>query len=108
VAESVNILLESAPSHINISSVAAEIASVIGVREAYHVHVWTITSGVYALSAHVVVDDMPVSGSRKLLHEIQNRLAKNFKILHSTIQFECERCVENGVCPLPEDVKNHR
>jgi cobalt-zinc-cadmium efflux system protein len=108
VTESVNILLESAPSHINIASVAAEIALVSGVREAYHVHVWTITSGVYALSAHVIVDDMPVSGSRELLKEIQHRLSERFKIIHSTIQFECERCVENGACPLPEDVKNHR
>jgi cobalt-zinc-cadmium efflux system protein len=108
VTESVNILLESAPSHINIASVAAEIALVSGVLEAYHVHVWTITSGVYALSAHVIVDDMPVSGSRELLKEIQRRLSERFKIIHSTIQFECERCVENGACPLPEDVKNHR
>jgi cobalt-zinc-cadmium efflux system protein len=108
VTESVNILLESAPSHINIETVAAEIATVNGVREAYHVHIWTITSGVYALSAHVIVDDMPVSGSRVLLQDIQHRLAERFKIIHSTIQFECERCVESGVCPLPDDVKNHR
>ena len=54
------------------------------------------------------VDDMPVSGSRELLKEIQHRLSERFKIIHSTIQFECERCVENGACPLPEDVKNHR
>ena len=108
VFESVNILLESAPSHINIAAVAAEIAQVKGVREAYHIHVWTITSGVYALSAHVIVDDMPVSGSRELLHEIQRRLAEHFKILHSTIQFECERCEESGACPLPGDVKNNR
>jgi cobalt-zinc-cadmium efflux system protein len=108
VTESVNILLESAPSHINIAAVAAEIAAVKGVREAYHVHVWTITSGVYALSAHVIVDDMPVSGSRELLDAIRTRLAERFKILHSTIQFECERCVESGACPLPEEIKNHR
>jgi cobalt-zinc-cadmium efflux system protein len=108
VTESVNILLESAPSHINIETVAAEIATVNGVREAYHIHIWTITSGVYALSAHVIVDDMPVSGSRVLLQDIQHRLAERFKIIHSTIQFECERCVESGVCPLPDDVKNHR
>jgi cobalt-zinc-cadmium efflux system protein len=108
VTESVNILLESAPSHINIEAVAAEIATVNGVREAYHVHIWTITSGVYSLSAHVIVDDMPVSGSRELLKDIQHRLAERFKIIHSTIQFECERCVESGVCPLPDDVKNHR
>jgi cobalt-zinc-cadmium efflux system protein len=108
VTESVNILLESAPSHISIEAVAAEIATVHGVREAYHVHIWTITSGVYALSAHVIVDDMPVSGSRDLLQDIQHRLAERFKIIHSTIQFECERCIESGVCSLPDDVKNNR
>ncbi len=108
VTESVNILLESAPAHINVAAIAADIQELDGVKEAYHIHVWTITSGVYALSAHVVVDDMPVSGSRELLDAIRQRLAERYKILHSTIQFECERCAENGACPLPEDIKNHR
>jgi cobalt-zinc-cadmium efflux system protein len=108
MAESVSILLESAPSHINIAAVGEEIGKVSGVREAYHIHVWTITSGVYALSAHVIVDDIPVSGSRELLDAIRHRLANRFKILHSTIQFECERCVESGACPLPDEVRNHR
>jgi len=108
VSESVSILLESAPSHINIAAVAEEIARVDGVREAYHVHVWTITSGVYALSAHVIIDDRPVSGSRELLDAIRRRLTDRFKIMHSTIQLECERCDESGSCPLPVDIKNHR
>jgi cobalt-zinc-cadmium efflux system protein len=108
VSESVSILLESAPSHINIAAVAEEIARVDGVREAYHVHVWTITSGVYALSAHVIIDDRPVSGSRELLDAIRQRLIDRFKIMHSTIQLECERCDESGSCSLPADIKNHR
>ena len=108
VSESVSILLESAPSHINIAAVAEEIARVNGVREAYHVHVWTITSGVYALSAHVIIDDRPVSGSRELLDAIRQRLTDRFKIMHSTIQLECERCDESGSCSLPADIKNHR
>ena len=108
VSESVSILLESAPSHINIAAVAEEIASISGVREAYHVHVWTITSGVYALSAHVIIDDRPVSGSRVLLDAIRQRLTDRFKIMHSTIQLECERCDEIGSCSLPVDIKNHR
>lgn len=108
VSESVSILLESAPSHINVAAVAEEIASISGVREAYHVHVWTITSGVYALSAHVIIDDRPVSGSRELLDAIRQRLTDRFKIMHSTIQLECERCDESGSCSLPVDIKNHR
>jgi len=108
VSESVSILLESAPAHINITAVAEEIAAIDGVREAYHIHVWTITSGVYALSAHVIIDDRPVSGSRVLLDAIRQRLTDKFKIMHSTIQLECERCDESGSCSLPADVKNNR
>jgi len=100
VTESVNILLEAVPSHVNIETVAAEIAKINGVREAYHLHIWTITSGVYALSAHVLIDDQPVSGSRNTIDEIRDLLFRRFNILHSTIQLECERC-ETAVCSLP-------
>jgi len=108
VIESVNILLESAPSHINIATVAAEIGNINGVREAYHIHLWTITSGVYALSAHVLIDDQPVSRSRELLDDIRSRLEDKFKILHSTLQLECEKCDINPVCSLPVDTERHR
>jgi cobalt-zinc-cadmium efflux system protein len=106
--ESVNILLESVPSHINIESVAAEIATVEGVREAYHIHVWAITSGVYALSAHVLIDDRLVSGCRNVIDEIKALLTNKFNVLHSTIQLECEKCDMSPVCSLPRDAGNSR
>jgi cobalt-zinc-cadmium efflux system protein len=101
VTESANILLEAVPSHINIQTVAVEMAKIRGVREAYHIHVWTITSGVYAMSAHVLVDDQMVSGSRNISDEIRDLLSRKFNILHSTIQLECERCDSAAVCSLP-------
>ncbi len=101
VTESVNILLEAVPSHINVETVATEMAKIAGVREAYHIHIWTITSGVYAMSAHVLVDDQLVSGSRNISDEIKDLLAREFNILHSTIQLECERCDTAAVCSLP-------
>jgi len=103
VKESVSILLESVPAHVDIDIVATEIGKLAGVREAYHIHVWTITSGVYAMSAHVIIDDQLVSRSRDLLDEIRALLSKKFKILHSTIQLECERCDMNmnAECRLP-------
>jgi cobalt-zinc-cadmium efflux system protein len=108
VTESVNILLESVPSHINIATVAQAVASVPGVREAYHIHVWSITSGVHALSAHVIIDDQLVSDSRTVLDAVRAMLAEKFRILHSTIQLECSRCDEGGTCSLPADVKSVR
>ncbi len=108
VMESVNILLESVPSHLDLATVAAEIGKVPGVHEAYHIHVWTITSGVNALSAHVIIDDRTVSTSREILDDIRSLLARRFRILHSTIQLECERCETGGFCSLPQDVRNNR
>ncbi len=105
VKESVSILLESVPSHIDIETVAAAIGKVSGVREAYHIHVWTITSGVHAMSAHVLIDDQLVSGSRDLIDDIRTLLAEKFKILHSTIQLECERCDMNPMCSLPNNAQ---
>jgi cobalt-zinc-cadmium efflux system protein len=108
VKESVNILLESVPSHINIDTVTAEIAQVKGVREAYHIHIWAITSGVYSMSAHVLIDDQMISGCRNIIDEIRELLSKKFNILHSTIQLECDRCEMSPVCSLPNDVRKEQ
>jgi cobalt-zinc-cadmium efflux system protein len=108
VKESVSILLESVPSHIDIETVATAISKVKGVREAYHIHVWTITSGVHAMSAHVLIDDQLVSRSRDVINDIKTLLAEKFKILHSTIQLECERCDMNPMCSLPINVQQKR
>jgi len=107
VTESANILLEAVPSHINIQTVAVEMAKIAGVREAYHIHVWTITSGVYAMSAHVLVDDQMVSGSRNISDEIRDLLSRKFNILHSTIQLECEQCDTAAVCNLPNTSRHN-
>ncbi len=101
VRESVNILLEAVPAHIDIDTVASEIAKVQGVREAYHIHIWTITSGVYAMSAHVLIDDRLVSGSRNIVDNIRNMLSRKFNVIHSTIELECDRCEIGQVCSLP-------
>lgn len=108
VKESVSILLESVPAHINIETISAEIQKIEGVREAYHIHVWTITSGVYAMSGHVLIDDQLVSGSKDVLDRIRALLADEFKIEHSTIQLECDRCDLSMACSLPVNIKNSR
>jgi cobalt-zinc-cadmium efflux system protein len=108
VRESVNILLEAVPGHIDIDTVASEMAKITGVREAYHIHVWTITSGVYAMSAHVLIDDQLVSGSRNIIDELKELLSRKFNVLHSTIQLECDRCELGQVCSLPSNRRGGR
>ncbi len=86
VAESINILLEGTPSHINAAAVEQAIRTVTGVREVHDLHIWTITSNRYAVTAHVVVDD--ASHSYRVLRELRSLLADNFNLTHSTIQIE--------------------
>lgn len=84
--ESVNILLESTPSHINIRAVVDAMHAVTGVTDVHDLHVWTISSGMEALSAHVTIE--PGVSHRAALEELQERLRTGFNIGHLTIQIE--------------------
>jgi len=86
IRESVNILLESTPSHINVRAVIEAMHSVKGVTDVHDLHVWTIRSGMEALSAHVTIE--PGVSHRNALEELQERLRIGFDIRHLTIQIE--------------------
>lgn len=88
VAESVSVLMESAPRGIDVDEVRGSMTEVPGVVDVHDLHVWTITSGLDALSAHVVVED----GRRPalLLATLRNMLYDRFGIDHLTIQIEPE------------------
>lgn len=101
VRESANILLESVPEHAEMEKVTAAVKSIPGVKDMHDVHIWTITSGIYALSAHVSIDDQMVSQSCDILTQINGVLAENYNITHTTLQLECESCPTGLVCNLP-------
>jgi cobalt-zinc-cadmium efflux system protein len=86
IRESVNILLEGTPSHINIRAVVDAMHSVSGVSDVHDLHVWTISSGKHALSAHVTVDANVAH--RDALEALQAQLRSGFNIGHVTIQIE--------------------
>ncbi|MBU1356051.1 MAG: cation diffusion facilitator family transporter [Candidatus Edwardsbacteria bacterium] len=101
VKESVDILLEAAPAGIESREIEKVLAGIKGVKALHHLHVWSLSSGIHALSAHVQIDDQMTSQSDALLKEIQELLEHKFGILHTTIQFECTEC--NGVnCHITE------
>ncbi len=100
VMESVHILLESTPKHIGLKEVVDGVKTIEGVRDLHHVHLWTITSGIYALSAHILIEDQMTSRSSQILEDINRFLRERFNIDHTTIQFECEACEMDFVCRL--------
>ena len=102
VRESVDILLESVPEHVQIEKVTAAVKSVTGVEDLHDVHIWTITSGIYALSAHLSIADQTVSQSCDIVTKVNEKLAEDFNITHTTLQLECESCPTGLVCNLPK------
>ena len=97
--EAAGVLMESAPSHIDVGEVREAMIGVRGVVEVHDLHVWTITSGMESLSAHVVVKDERFDCD--LLSEIRALLHDRFGIHHTTVQIETEEFVEHPahLCP---------
>jgi cobalt-zinc-cadmium efflux system protein len=91
VRSSTLILLEGAPSELDIREILATLKELDGVVDVHDLHVWTISTGMDALSGHVVVRDQMLSESNKLLSEINTVLAERYNITHTTIQMEHER-----------------
>ena len=86
VSDSVNILLEGTPRHIDLTRVEATLLSAAGVTGVHDLHVWTISSGLDAMSVHVNHDDSVHHAD--LLRELRVRLHEEFGIDHLTIQME--------------------
>lgn len=84
--QAVNILLEGTPSHLSLAEIEQAILQVPGARRVHDLHVWTLTSGREAMSAHVVVDR--VGESERLLEALHAVLHARFGIDHTTIQLD--------------------
>jgi cobalt-zinc-cadmium efflux system protein len=100
VKDSVNILLEAVPKGVDLEEVGTALRSIAGVNDLHHVHLWTISSGIHALSAHVLVDDVLMSRTGQIFKEINQLLMDRYHIAHTTIQFECENCEEGFYCDM--------
>jgi cobalt-zinc-cadmium efflux system protein len=86
--QTVNVLLEGAPPHLDVTQIEDALRDAAGVRRVHDLHVWTLTSGREAMSAHVVVE----AGVRsdKILEDLHVILHARFGIDHTTIQIETE------------------
>ena len=113
VRETVDVLLEAVPVDVDLHGVIAAMMAVPGVSAVHDLHIWTITSGMRALSAHLVVDDAQRGETDRLLSELKELFEHRFTITHSTIQIEsrgyddqdgpgCASCP-----PLPSSLPPH-
>ena len=88
VRDSVHILMEGTPKGLSLEAIEQQLVEHEQVQKVHDIHVWSITSGLHALSCHVVVDgDMSISTASILIHDLEQRL-QNLGISHATIQVE--------------------
>ncbi len=85
VRESVDVLLEATPSHISLGAVRAQLEAIPGIEGVHDLHVWTVSSGVVAMSAHAVVQDP--NQHQNVLERAVHAMA-HFGIDHVTVQLE--------------------
>lgn len=101
VRETLNILLEGTPRGMKLEKIALVIQEVEGVNDVHDLHVWSIGSETHALSCHISIADIPPSVSERILRDVKDRLHHNFRIDHTTIQFEHVVCETAHGCVIP-------
>ncbi len=92
VLGSVRILLEFAPKHVDADTLKDIMMQIEGVKGVHDIHIWSICSNIHAMSAHVLVDRIHVQQTEVLIMKISEIVRTRFRILHTTLQFECAEC----------------
>ncbi|HWE83781.1 MAG TPA: cation diffusion facilitator family transporter [Terracidiphilus sp.] len=101
VRETLNILLEGAPSGVDIAEIRTAMEGVSGVLNVHDLHVWCLGSASSALACHVTIADIPPSESASILDRLNHLLKEHHNICHTTLQFEHENCPEQHGCVVP-------
>jgi cobalt-zinc-cadmium efflux system protein len=101
--ETIIILLQFTPQSVDFDEVIADMTSVKGVGGVHHVHLWSLCSDINVLDAHVYSCERDVEKIEQMKREIKERL-KKYRILHSTLEFECEECKD---CTLVKHIPEH-
>lgn len=101
VRETLNILLEGTPRGMKLEKIEAAMRSIEGVNDVHDLHVWSIGSETHALSCHISIADIPPSVSERILRDVKECLLRDFRIDHTTIQFEHAVCEVAHGCVIP-------
>jgi len=105
--ESMNLLLEGTPAGIDPAAVTQALGGIDGILGVHHLHIWALGPSSPALSCHLMVGDVPVKNTAGLLEEINAMLARDYRIVHTTIQFEFAECAigDPNCVPFRKEVR---
>jgi cobalt-zinc-cadmium efflux system protein len=99
--ESMNLLLEGVPSGIDLGDVTRRLGRIDGIHGVHHLHIWALGPSRPALSCHLMVGDVPLRTTSKILEEVNEMLAEEYRIAHTTIQFEFAECASDDPYCVP-------
>jgi cobalt-zinc-cadmium efflux system protein len=93
---SIAVLLESTPTDVNLAELTATMVAVPGVGEVHDLHVWSLSSEMRVLSAHMVLTGHPTLEQAQVVGDhVKAAIASRYSIAHSTLELECERCIDD-------------
>jgi len=101
VRETLNILLEGTPRGLKLEKIRGEMEAVEGVINVHDLHVWSLGSNSHAMACHIKIADIPPSESNCILLKVNELAREEFRIHHTTIQFEHEGCETLHGCVVP-------
>jgi cobalt-zinc-cadmium efflux system protein len=91
--DTTNVLLEAAPRGVDVDQVERALFGEAGVEAVHHLHVWEVASDLPALSAHIVLGEVPSLHDAQVRgDELKIMLADRFGITHTTLELECHEC----------------
>ena len=94
---STDVLLESTPLGLDLDELTSTMATVAGVEQVHDLHVWSLSSEVRALSAHLVLAGHPTLEEAQVVGEaVKVAVTGRFRIAHATLELECETCSDEG------------
>lgn len=103
INESVGILLEATPKDVDLEALKRDLLNIPGVKKVHDVHVWTVTSGRYAMSGHVMTTSKTMAENDSIYQKIDLLLRQTYHVDHATIQFESTVCYGEE-CLIPQHI----
>jgi cobalt-zinc-cadmium efflux system protein len=97
VKEAVDVVMMSSPSTIDLNEVKSLVESIDQVKNIHHVHVWKLNDADTHFEAHIEVGNISVCETTEIQKQIERALHDKYEILHTTLQFECDKCTTKSI-----------
>ena len=101
--ETVDILLEATPRDVDMTAMITDLTKINGVLGVHDLHVWSISSNLRTMSAHILTHDISISNGAMIQAQVNEVLAHHYNIAHATLQLECSGCAPDVMyCDIAE------